>query len=180
MNQKHRKLITACLLYIPVVLLSLMILGNLYLGISKAVTGVAVPKLLGFSPLVVMSGSMKPAIYPGDVVVIKEQGPELYKSGDVASYLMGQIVYTHRIVSVEDGMFVMKGDSNNTVDDIVAADKLEGKVILTIPKVGMAVIFFKTPLGVGVLAVLLLLSFYLKPAIEKLKKHRQIKRGVDH
>jgi len=159
LKPKHKKFLTSCAVYVPIGFLVLLILINLSLGIIKAVTHHPVPKVFGFSPLVVMSGSMEPAIYPGDVVVIREQVAEKYKIGDIVTYLVGQTVYTHRIVGEENGLFILKGDRNNTVDDSVAAEQFEGKVLLIIPKIGVAIVFFKKPTGMAVLV--LLLVFYI-------------------
>ena len=129
--------------YLPLGFLALLILVNFYLGINKAVTRDPLPKFLGFSPLVVLSGSMEPALYPGDVVIIREQAADKYRPGDVVTYLTGRNAFTHRIISVENGVFTLKGDNNNTADE-PDADRFEGKVILRIPKIGLA-IFLKNP-----------------------------------
>lgn len=140
--------------------LSLVILINLYLGINKVVTHNPVPKFLGMTPLVVMSGSMEPAIMPGDVLVIREQPFSKYQLGDVVTYPVGTMTYTHRIVGEENGTFILKGDNNNVVDDTVAADQLLGKMLFKIPRIGVAILFFKTPPGMVVLLILLALCIY--------------------
>ncbi|MEL7567809.1 MAG: signal peptidase I [Dehalobacterium sp.] len=160
MEPKHKKILTTCAVYVPIGFLTLLILINLSLGIIKAITHHPVPKVFGFSPLIVMSGSMEPAIYPGDVVVIRTQEADKYKIGDIATYLVGQTVYTHRIVGEENDLFILKGDSNNTVDDTVAADQFEGKVQFIIPKIGIAIVFFKRPAGMALLALALVLYIY--------------------
>ncbi|ATW23433.1 signal peptidase I [Candidatus Formimonas warabiya] len=157
MLPKYKKMLTTGFVYLTFGLLSLFILINLFLGINKAITHNPVPKVFGISPLIVMSGSMEPAIYPGDVVIIWEQAAEKYKIGDIVTYLVGQTPFTHRIVGEENGLFILKGDSNNTVDDTVSADRFEGKVLFTVPKIGVAIVFFKKPAGMAVLVMLLLL-----------------------
>lgn len=156
MKAKQKKLLKKCFGYLFFSFFTLIILMNLYLGINKAITHNPVPKMFGFSPLIVMSGSMEPAIYPGDVVLIREQPAKNYQIGDIATYVQGETVYTHRIVGKENGFFVLKGDSNNTVDDSIAPAQFEGKVILTIPKIGVAIVFFKRPAGMALLALVLM------------------------
>ncbi|MGI6685024.1 MAG: signal peptidase I [Bacillota bacterium] len=173
MNEKQKKMMTTFLIYLPLGFLAFLILMNLYLGINKAVTHNPVPKVFGFAPLIVLSGSMEPAIYPGDVVVIRAQGAEKYKIGDIATYLDGQIVFTHRIVGEENGMFILKGDSNNTVDDTVKPEQFEGKVLLTIPKIGVAIVFLKRPAGMAALVLLFLLYLFAEDFYDKIKKVRQ-------
>ncbi|NQS76661.1 MAG: signal peptidase I [Peptococcaceae bacterium] len=180
MSETQKKICKKLFIYLPLGLLLLFTLANLYLGINKAVTHNPVPKVGGLAPLVVLSGSMEPAIYPGDVVIIREQKVEQYKIGDVVTYLDGQTVFTHRIVGVEEGMFVLQGDNNNTVDDTVHPEQLAGKVLLTIPKIGVAMVFIKRPAGMAVLALVLLLYVFSGDILEKVGKGRhRAGRGED-
>jgi signal peptidase len=169
------------LLYLPLVFLGLLILMNFYLGFNKAFTHNPVPKIWGFAPLVVLSGSMEPAIHPGDLVLIRAQKAEQYKVGDIATYLEGQMAYTHRIIGLEEGLFILKGDNNNTADDEpVRPEQFEGKVLLTIPKVGLAMVFFRKPAGMAVLALLVLLYIFgedLSAVAKKASRRGDDKRG---
>jgi signal peptidase len=160
LKAKHKEILVNCVKYVPLGILTLLILSNLYLGINKAVTHAPVPKVFGFSPLVVLSGSMEPAIYPGDVVVIREQAADRYKVGDVVTYLEGTTAFTHRIVAEENGVFTLQGDNNNTADELLTADRFEGKMLLRIPKIGLAVVVSKKPAGMAALVLLLLLGVY--------------------
>ncbi|MGI6118980.1 MAG: signal peptidase I [Desulfosporosinus sp.] len=165
-----KRILVNCVKYGLFIFLSLVILINFYLGINKAVTHNPVPKFLGIAPLVVMSGSMEPAIMPGDVVVIREQPSSRYQIGDVVTYSSGAIIYTHRIVGEENGVFILKGDSNNVADDTVAPGQLLGKVLFRIPKIGVAVLFFKTPLGIAVLLILLVLCLYGEEIYQRIRR----------
>jgi len=158
------------LLYSVIGLLSLLIAANLYLGINKAVTHHPVPKVFGFAPFVVLSGSMEPAIDPGDLVVIREQKADAYKIGDIVSYLDGRVVYTHRIVGVEEGKYVLKGDNNNVADGTIRPEQLVGRVQFIIPKLGLLVILLKKPAGMAFVAVMLLICFL---AADYLKNRRR-------
>jgi signal peptidase len=152
--------------------IGLIIFINLYLGINKAITHNPIPKFMGITPLIVLSGSMKPAVMPGDVVLIREQEPYEYKLGDVATYLVGTTAFTHRIIGEENGAFVLKGDNNNAADDIVKADQFSGKVICRIPKIGLAIIFLKTPPGIVLLLVMLLLVIYGEEIFYRISNHQ--------
>jgi signal peptidase len=167
LQAKHKDFLINCLKYIPLGFLALLILMNLYLGINKAVTHAPVPKVFGLSPLVVLSGSMEPAIYAGDVVVIRQQAAEKYKTGDVVTYLDGATAFTHRIISEENGVFTLKGDNNNTADESIAGGALEGKVVLRIPKIGYAMVFVKKPPGMAAVCLLLLVLIYGRELYQK-------------
>jgi signal peptidase len=170
LKRKIKKAIKVVLLYIPCGLLFLLILMNLYLGINKSVTRDPVPMIFGYTPLVVLSGSMEPAIWPGDVVLIHKVRPDAYKLNDIATYIDGQTVYTHRIIQIENGLYTMKGDANNTTDEAIAADKLEGKVLLVIPKIGYLIVFVKKPAGMAIAAVLVVLIPYSGAIMKKFRK----------
>lgn len=170
MEQKQKRMLSSLLIYVLIGFIILLILTNFYLGINKAITHNPVPKVCGFSPLIVLSGSMQPALYPGDVVVIREKKAQEYKIGDIVTYLDGQTVFTHRIIAQEAGQFVLKGDNNNTVDDMIGAEQLEGKVVLTIPKIGIFMVFLKRPSGMALMALLILLWIFGGDIYRKVKK----------
>ena len=171
MQLAWKQIVVNCFKYMFLGFMILVIIINLYLGVNKVLTSNPVPKFLGITPLIVMSGSMEPAIMPGDVVIVREQVPQKYKLGDVVTYLEGDIAFTHRIVGEEDGFFILKGDNNNAADDTVAAEELIGKVILTIPKIGFAILFFKTPLVMLVLLILLVMCIYSENLFKCIKRN---------
>lgn len=105
----------------------------------------------------VLTGSMIPAIYPGDIVVAAAPQWNSPKIGKVAIYhardLQGRAVtsWAHRIIGGDttDG-FTMKGDANATPD--IGHPKIpdiEGVVLFTIPKVG----HYLNPFTIGLLIV---------------------------
>ena len=57
----------------------------------------------------------------------------------------------HRIVEIGEGsgapVFITRGDSNNTNDNPVLAEQVEGKIVLVIPEVGWPAIQVKNLLG---------------------------------
>ncbi|MBE6499954.1 MAG: signal peptidase I [Methanobrevibacter thaueri] len=113
---------------------------------------------------VVVSGSMEPAFYRGDIVLvekadlfgIKEFNPEDVKVGDVVVYdaaWFDQPVI-HRIIDITDingtTMYVIKGDNNNRPDPYyVKADQIQEKVVtigdnlVVIPKIGYLSIWLR-------------------------------------
>jgi len=129
-------------------LLALILVFNLLSIGSRYLTGNTYANVFGISTAVVISGSMEPAISVNDMVVIQEK--DNYTEQDVISYVSqnGNLI-THRIVEVTDEGFVTRGDANNTVDIEVpvSMDKVVGKVVCVIPKVGLFMEYLKTPLG---------------------------------
>lgn len=133
-----------------------IIASNLYLGVRKAVTGETVPKLLGFAPLIVISGSMEPAFMPGDIVLIRERPAEAYAVGNVVSYAENGLVYTHRIVRTDGEWLILKGDHNNVEDDPITRDQILGQAVFVFPVIGRLVLWLRTPAGMGMLGLALL------------------------
>ncbi|HET6794680.1 MAG TPA: signal peptidase I [Acidimicrobiales bacterium] len=130
-------------------------LGNVVSMAAVAVVGVVmVGNLLGSWQLdPVLSGSMRPGIQPGDLVLVRPEPIEAVKVGQVLMFHPpGQapsVVVVHRVISVEhrqEGIVVRtKGDANNTPDTWKAV--LQGPrawhVALVIPKVGYVSVFEK-------------------------------------
>ena len=81
----------------------------------------------------VMSGSMSPALRPGDLVIVK--GEEPINVGDVVTIESGEFTYTHRVVEkLEGDRFMLKGDANEDPDpNLVEASQIIGKVVLIFP-----------------------------------------------
>lgn len=101
--------------------------------------------------MAVVSGSMEPTFYKGDLIVSRGVPPETLEVGDVIVYRnpIRGIDVVHRIVDIEDRghhlYFITKGDNNvtNPEPDQVSGlappimdEWVEGKVIFVIPKVG--------------------------------------------
>lgn len=170
LKKNWKKITVNSLKYMFFAFMGLVLFINLYIGVCSAVTKEAVPQCFGITPLVVLSGSMEPAIMPGDVVIVQKQDIDKYKEGDVATYLAGNVAYTHRIIAKEEGVFVFKGDSNTLVDSEVEATQLIGRVILRIPKIGVAILFFKTPPGMLLLVLIFILALYGDEIFRKIKK----------
>lgn len=98
--------------------------------------------LLGFQPRIVASGSMRPSLEVGDLVIAVPTPTQNIEVGDVVLFITesGSIPIIHRVIEIEtDGneyMFVTKGDANNAPDDpIFPADKVF-KLAYTVPYVG--------------------------------------------
>jgi len=81
----------------------------------------------------VMSGSMSPALSPGDLVIVK--GEEPIDIGDVVTVESKEFTYTHRVVErLNDGRFRLKGDANEDPDPgLIEASQIIGKVVLVFP-----------------------------------------------
>lgn len=101
--------------------------------------------LLGVQPTTVVSGSMRPALEVGDMVIVRQVPAASIKQGDIIQYWSGSEMIIHRVAEVQPQAFITKGDANDSPDPSpVQPSQVRGKVILTIPKLGWAAIGVKT------------------------------------
>ena len=107
-------------------------------------------QIMDLKPVVVLSGSMEPAIKTGSLAFIDTSDRTVFK-GDVISFRSGELLVTHRVIDVTDEGYRTKGDNNDTADAGVVKDSsIEGKILFSIPKAGA---FMKTaalPAGIAV------------------------------
>jgi signal peptidase I len=101
------------------------------------------PALLGWSSYVVQSGSMMPAIRPGDVLVSAPvDGVRPLRHGDIAVVddptRPGEVL-SHRVARVrDDGFVITRGDANEQADSTpVSPDAVRGQGRLLVPYVGL-------------------------------------------
>lgn len=125
-----------------ILLFVLIVMGSLL--VEKYVKKSPVPMFAGYGSMIVITGSMSSTINKGDLIIIKRF--DEYKITDVVTYVMDNgTVVTHRLVNFADkeaGTFITKGDANDPTDQEagdppVSADQIYGKVVATIPHVGL-------------------------------------------
>lgn len=144
--------------YAAVVLLALLLAANVYRIAAERLFHIKNPTVFGYSPAVVLTGSMSGTIEPNDLIVTRRQAE--YRQGDVITYANQYSTVTHRIVQVTDDGYRTKGDANNAEDGaMVLPEQVLGRVVLTVPKIGAVILFLKTPFGLlCMLAALVLLT----------------------
>lgn len=104
-------------------------------------------------PSVILTGSMEPEIFPGDIVLIQKFTTEQEVYGlaesDVINFKREDISITHRISAVHydpEGniFFQTKGDNNKTADDVaVLPADLNGIVKKVVPKIGTPILWLQ-------------------------------------
>ena len=153
------------------------------LGVIAA--ALLLPMLFGNRTLAVLSGSMEPKIPVGAAVYVQECSPYALEVGDIITYQMGSsTLVTHRIVNIDEETqeITTQGDANHAPDSApVAFASVVGKVVFWIPLLGYLSIYIKTPLGCGILIVLILLNFLPDILTEEEKgpaKKRRKKRAA--
>lgn len=109
------------------------------------VTAVILPRLMGATPYTVLTGSMRPDLPPGTLVVVKPVDPADIGVGTVITYQLKSgepTVVTHRVVGqgLDDKgvpIFTTRGDANDTPDQkLVRPVQVEGEVWYSLPLLG--------------------------------------------
>ena len=127
---------------------------------------VAAPVIMGFHPVVVLSGSMEPAIPVGSLIYYHSCRFEALKTGDVVTFKSGDSLVTHRITAVNGISRTVntKGDNNPSEDpNPVAENEIAGRTAeFAIPYAGYFVINGKKPAAIAIMAVILLIDYVLE------------------
>jgi signal peptidase len=122
-----------------------LLVGALAVGVIWLNTG-----FLGVRPSLLSGNSMNPTLYPGDVVLTRQVPPESIRVGDIVRFHRDGIDYVHRVTAIQDDdgqlVFTTRGDNNNVDDAPVPAALVEGRLILTVPKIGWASIYLRQAL----------------------------------
>lgn len=123
-----------------------MIRISLRLISAVGIVGIVVAGLFNKTRLLaVASGSMEPAVPVGSLILVMARDD--YLSGDIISFneAVGEEITTHRISWIQEIngkiRYVTKGDRNEEEDERpVYLNKVIGKVVLVIPKIGQTAI----------------------------------------
>lgn len=159
---------------IIIIVLCIFLASNIYSIVVRATTDKVQPSIFGWSCAVVLSGSMEPNILIDDLIVVHEQKD--YAVKDVITFQPegSMSVTTHRIVEQTSEGFITRGDNNNTNDaDPITKERIVGKVVLVIPKVGKFISFLQTPLGILSILVIGFLSIEAPDLIKGIKEKRR-------
>ncbi|MGI5182400.1 signal peptidase I [Dactylosporangium sp. CA-152071] len=126
------------------------------------VAATVLPGLAGWRSYVVMSGSMEPAIHPGDVIVGAPADSTTIVPGRVVVFQVDGRRLAHRVESRTAAGFVTRGDANATADSApVPPAAVMGVARLRVPAVGLPVYWAATrqwhPLSTAAAALLFVL-----------------------
>ena len=106
---------------------------------------VTLPRILNLRAVVVLTGSMEPALPVGSIAFVEKSGAQDIAVGDVLTFyrpdVTQRVLVTHRVVGVarEQGQpaFRTKGDANEEPDEwLVPSANVVGPVTRVIPHMG--------------------------------------------
>lgn len=123
-------------------------------------------EIIGYRSYTVLSGSMEPKFYPGDIVITKHKNKTDIKINDIVTYRDNDgVIITHRIIEETPEGYITKGDNNNVEDvDILTKENIIGEVKFSIPKIGYVMDFLSKPMVIAAEMILLavFIFFYYK------------------
>lgn len=151
-------------------LLILVLILAAMLSVKKFVSKDSVPKLFGYSYLIVVSGSMEPSISVDDLIIIKEE--DSYAAGDVITFARSNDLVTHRIEEITDTGYITKGDANNTKDEEIKSEDVKGKVVAKIPKIGLLYRSILSPIGIAIIIALTIIIIAVPMIIKRYKEEK--------
>lgn len=159
--------ITSLFQKVILIILMFILLFSIY---SKCILKNNLIKIANISILVVLTGSMEPEIFPGEMIIIKEN--DNYKVNDIVTYKDENIYVTHRIVEyIDDEHIITKGDNNNIVDKDIFKEQIEGKVIYHSKIFGFFILFLLKPI-----TIIYIISFTILFIINFCKKGENIEK----
>lgn len=94
-----------------------------------------VPTIFGVRPMLVVSGSMEPALLIGSFVITEAVTAEEVGVGDVVGYWTGNrfvginLIILHRVIAITEEGYLLKGDNNETADPVVEPEQIIYRVI---------------------------------------------------
>ncbi len=169
-KQKKKKLKIA-LCCVLTVLIGLIVYAAAFFAIDTINNPNGIPMPFGFGASLVYSGSMEPEITVDDLVFITK--PKELHEGDIVLYNTGKSNVLHRIVRIEGGTIVTKGDANDKADEAFSSDAVLGVYAGKMPGAGKVIRFVTDPPFVMLIVFLLMSAAVTWIFVEE---HRENKR----
>ena len=161
-RKKNTKIVKGILDVIIIILLY-----NIILVLISCVNKIDDVSIFGYKTYKITTDSMTPSINAGDVIIVKKVQEEKLQVGDVITFQKQDKVITHRITNIEeqDGkkVYTTKGDNNNLEDnETIEYANIEGKNVLTIPKLGYIINMLENQIVFLLIILILLILLFLK------------------
>ena len=155
--------IALCAILIPCLIINVTLIVKSYTSKDE------VPSFLGVTPLIVLSGSMKPEIHEGELIFSTDISPEDVREEMIISFFdplstTGAIV-THKVVEIIDHgdgtvSWRTRGINNNSNDSALVPEKnLVGRYRFGIPLAGYVAMFMQSTAGLVVCVAVPLVLF---------------------
>lgn len=132
-----------------------LILSTIAVALLGAVAVAGVAWHRGYRIYVVHTGSMVPALNPGDAI-LDRPAPSNVHPGEVVTFSVNSgpdKVVTHRVASIADDTIKTKGDANPTPDPwTLHMSQVVGTALTALPYMGYVLVYLKQPQGTASVA----------------------------
>lgn len=152
-------------------------IGIIFMALMFSFSSKSTASIFGYRFYTVLTNSMVPqengpkgGFYAGDIVIVKLTDGKKVKKDDIVTFAVGDgsRYLTHRMVERKDELngekgdyLVTKGDANKNNDPPITADRVLGKVIMAVPKVGSITEFVREEFWACLVCILSLYGFFL-------------------
>jgi signal peptidase len=164
--------------------------GILAIIIGLALVIVVIPHVARATPLTVLTGSMRPHLPPGTLLVVRPVKAADVRIGDVITYEPNPddatTVISHRVIAItstSDGapVFTVQGDANSAADAPVMSKQVVAKLWYSVPLLGWVNSWLsgaRRTWAVPVVAVLLLIYAVWNITAGAVDRARKRRRGA--
>lgn len=152
-------------------------LGIIMMAVMFSFSSKSTASIFGYRFYTVLTNSMVPqkdgpdgGFYAGDIVIVKLTDGNKVKKDDIVTFAVGDgsRYLTHRMIERRDELngekgdfIVTKGDANKSKDPPIPVDRVLGKVVFAVPKVGDILEFIRKQIWACLVSVLSLYGFIL-------------------
>ncbi len=162
----------------------IILLYNVILVFISCINKIDDISLFGYKAFIITTDSMIPSINVGDVTIAKKVQEDKLQVDDVITFQQGDKVITHRITNIEEkngrNIYTTKGDNNNLEDnEKIEYTQIEGKNILTIPKLGYMINLLENQIVFLVMILILLMFLFLKIRKNEKMENRREKKKIE-
>lgn len=175
---RHRvSLLANIIMWVVSLTLFVFCLSNLYQQILNKDNAVG---FFNTGNAIVVSESMVPVLEKNDFIVYKTTPIEQLRQDDIVVYKRevadGHILIVHRLVAITDGYAVTKGDNNAVQDDPFEAENIVGKVVFTVPQLGIVLDSLTSVAGLAVIFLLFVIITTLQFVYRKFSYNQWLKQ----
>jgi signal peptidase I len=128
---------------------SRILTNTVTVAIGLLIVGIIFFKFVpGFGFYIVKTGSMAPAINPGDVIFSAPAGDRVTPGEIITFEPDKKVLVTHRVIAVENGLIKTQGDANEDPDGTgISMSQVQGKYLFKIPAIGQITTILHTKMG---------------------------------
>lgn len=113
----------------------------------------------GIRTAIVLTGSMEPSLKINDFVIMRKT--KSIKVNDIISYKLNNSEILHRVIKINNGLVVTKGDANNKEDNPININQVTGVYVGKIKYLGSIITFITKPIIFSTIITLLAVIIFI-------------------